>query len=127
MYQDSIHGKCEYSLELFHPWNSYHNSTRSNLVLTPHFQEDKKVYIMGPEFQRSMGWQLRCSNISKDRVKHTCSHQTLAERLKQDINPLKDPGGSSLSPWIALQGIQRVPIWAGVCLFCLVQVRVTDP
>lgn len=75
----------------------YHNSTRSNLVLTSHFQEDKKAYIIGSEFQVSMGWQLRCYSISKDVVKHTHSHQTQAERLKRDVNPRKDPGGCSLS------------------------------
>lgn len=69
MYQNSIHGKCECSLEPFQPWDLYHNSTRSNLVLAFHFQEDKKVYIVGPEFQVSTGWQLRCYNISKDELK----------------------------------------------------------
>lgn len=127
MYQDSIHGKCECSLEPFQLWNLYHNSNRSNLVLTSHFQKEKEVYVVGSELQPLVGWRLRCYDISKDRVKHTHSHQTQAERLKQDVNPLEDPGGSSLSPWIALQDVQQVPIWAGVCLFCLVQVRVTDP
>lgn len=83
--------------------------------------------VTGSELQPSVGWQLGCYAISKDRRKYTRSHQTGAEQLKQDVNPLKDPGGSSLSPWIALQDVLRVPIWAGVCLFCLVQVRATDP
>lgn len=76
MYQDSIHGKCECSLEPFQLRNLYHNSNRSNLVLTSHFQKEKEMCVTGSELQPSVGWQLRCYAISKDRLKYTRSHQT---------------------------------------------------